>query len=63
MQDFATDDFRKRIVRVRPTSGVDKADNMEETKGADGMQFGKGNVELGDEEEKFNKLVKLDMEE
>lgn len=72
MNDFATEDFLNKNVRVRPISGVTKgADGgHEETKtnmgGGDyGIKYpggGAGDDETNDEE-KFNKMTNLEMEE
>jgi len=71
MNDFATEEFLTKNIRVRPVSGVTRGGEMEETKtnvdfaaaihnpvksmlmGADGTE----------DEEKFNKMINIDMEE
>ena len=70
MNDFATEEFLTKNIRVRPVSGVTRGGDLEETKtnadfaavhnpvksmllGADG----------GEDEEKFNKMINIDMEE
>lgn len=65
MNDFATDEFLNKNIRVRPISGITRGD-MEETKtNVDYMNHGNKNVahDVGDDEDKFNKMINLDMEE
>ena len=64
MNDFATEDFIAKNMRVRPTSGVTRGDNDEtKTQGGDvgfsRMGVGEGNV---DDDEKFNEAVKFELE-
>ena len=62
MNDFATDDFLTKNIRVRPVSGVTRSGDYEETKtNADTMMhYGGGGAksmlmnEQGDDEDKFN---------
>lgn len=65
MNDFATDDFIAKNMRVRPTSGVTRGGDNDDTKTQGGdagfsrMGAGDGNV---DDEEKFNEQAKYDLE-
>lgn len=67
MNDFATDEFLTKNIRVRPTSGVTRGD-LEETK-TNAEPPGHFNAksmlmsEQGDDEEKFNKMINVDLEE
>ena len=60
MNDFATEDFVSKNIRVRPVSGVTRAAENEETKtaGAENSK-GDGNVES---EEKFNDDIRFELE-
>jgi len=65
MNDFATDDFLTKNIRVRPVSGVTKGDNEDNKTNAETGYYAK-NLLMGDQqddEEKFNKMINLDMEE
>lgn len=66
MNDFATEDFIAKNMRVRPTSGVTRGGDNDETKTQGGGDAGfsrmggvDGNV---DDEEKFNEAVKFELE-
>lgn len=63
MNDFATDDFISKNIRVRPQSGITRGDNDEtKTQGGDqGLSRigAEGNL---DDEEKFNETVKFDLD-
>ena len=66
MQDFATENFRNMIVRVKPQ--VEKGENMEDTRGAGDVRLGgnaqdKPGQEDGGDEKNFDYLVNADMEE
>ena len=68
MNDFATEEFLTKNIRVRPVSGVTRGDQEEtKTNAADGyVHFPAKSMlggEQGDDEEKFNKMINLDMEE
>lgn len=70
MNDFATEDFLTKNIRVRPISGVTRSGDYEETKtNADTtMHYGGGAKsmlinEQQDDEEKFNQHINIDMEE
>ena len=64
MNDFATEEFLTKNIRVRPASGVTRADEETRTEMA---HFNAQSMlmvgEPGDDEEKFNKMINLDMEE
>ncbi len=67
MNDFATEEFLTKNIRVRPISGVTRGD-LEETKTNVEQQthFNAKSIlmnEPGDDEEKFNKMINIDMEE
>jgi hypothetical protein len=67
MNDFATEEFLTKNIRVRPISGITKGD-MEETKtNADYIHYPVKSMLMGgdqeENEEKFNKMINLDMEE
>lgn len=61
MNDFATDEFLNKNIRVRPVSGVTKAEDDAKTN-VDFSHF-PGKMDQPDEEEKFNKMINIDMEE
>lgn len=69
MNDFATEEFLTKNIRVRPVSGVTKGGDMEETKtNNDYIHYPVGKSMLmsgdgGEDEEKFNKMINIDMEE
>jgi hypothetical protein len=70
LNDFGNQDFMDRNIRVRPVSGMTRAGagELDETKtNLDGKEGGKslmiGGGEGNDDEEKFNKMINLDMEE
>lgn len=58
MNDFATEDFISKNIRVRPVSGVTRAVENDETKNAE-LSKGDGNVES---EEKFNDDIRFELE-
>jgi uncharacterized membrane-anchored protein len=67
MNDFATEEFLTKNIRVRPVSGVTRGD-MEETKtNVDFVHHPVKSMLMGvdgtDDEEKFNKMINIDMEE
>ena len=68
MNDFATEEFLTKNIRVRPVSGVTRGD-LEETKtNADAyMHYPVKSMLMGgdqaEDEEKFNKMMNLEMEE
>ena len=64
MNDFATEEFVSKNIRVRPNSGVTRGGDNDETKtqggGDNGLsRMGEANV---DDEEKFNETVKFELE-
>lgn len=72
LNDFGNQDFLDKNVRVRPVSGQTRAggDNLDETKtnldggnGKDGKSMMMGGGDANDDEEKFNRMINLDMEE
>lgn len=68
MNDFATDEFLNKNIRVRPISGVTRGDQEEVKTNVDYSHYPTKNLMGGggdqpDDEEKFNKMVNLDMEE
>ena len=65
LNDFGNQDFLDKNVRVRPVSGQTRAGQgteLEETKTNLDAKDGKA-AEGGDDEEKFNRMINLDMEE
>ena len=68
MNDFATDEFLTKNIRVRPMSGVTRGDQDEtKTNGGDN-QFVHYPPKMmmsdpADDEDKFNKMINVDMEE
>ena len=65
LNDFGNQDFMDRNIRVRPVSGMTRAGagELDETKtnlDAGGKSLA---AEGNDDEEKFNKMINLDMEE
>jgi hypothetical protein len=70
LNDFGNQDFLDKNVRVRPVSGMTRGDN-DETKtnnmdGAATTTAGGKSILVGDaqdDEEKFNRMINLDMEE
>jgi len=67
MNDFATEEFLTKNIRVRPISGITRADNEETKTNVEApVHFNAKSMlmnEQGDDEEKFNKMINLDMEE
>lgn len=69
MNDFATEEFLTKNIRVRPVSGVTKGGDLEETKtNMDYMHYPVKSMlmsggDQGEDEEKFNKMINIDMEE
>lgn len=68
MNDFATEEFLTKNIRVRPVSGVTRVGDFEETKtNIDYMHYPMKSMIMGadqvEDEEKFNKMINLDMEE
>jgi len=59
MNDFATEDFLKLNIRVRPVSGVAR----QEEEGRLFPEFPVAVQGREDEEEKFNKMANIEMEE
>ena len=65
MNDFATEEFLTKNIRVRPVSGItgkDFDDRQSERVSRSNL-IGGANSELVDDEEKFNKMVNLEMED
>ena len=62
MSDFATADFLAKNVRVRPDSGAVRAGEEETKTVITEPNVGGGRYEMEDEE-KFNNMVRLDMDE
>lgn len=67
MNDFATEEFLTKNIRVRPVSGITRVDQEEtKTNAEQQIHFNPKSMlmgEQGDDEEKFNKMINLDMEE
>lgn len=65
MNDFATEDFLTKNIRVRPNSGVTRGDQEETKTNQDYIHYPAKSMmgDAPDEEEKFNKMINLDMEE
>jgi hypothetical protein len=63
MNDFATEDFINKNIRVRPNSGITRGENEEtKTQGGGGGESRMGAEGNLDEEEKFNETVKFELE-
>lgn len=67
MNDFATEDFIAKNMRVRPTSGVTRGGDNDETKTQGGGDAGFSRMGGGvdgnmDDDEKFNEAVKFELE-
>ena len=65
MNDFATEEFLTKNIRIRPVSGMTKADEDAKANEMNQANYAK-NLLMGDnqdDEEKFNKMINLDMEE
>ena len=70
MNDFATEEFLTKNIRVRPVSGITRADDETRTQGGgDYIHYPVKSMMMtgGDggeaDEEKFNKMINIDMEE
>ena len=66
LNDFGNQDFLDKNVRVRPVSGQTRGGgDLDETKtnNNDGKSLMLGGVDPTDDEDKFNKMINLDMEE
>lgn len=64
MNDFATEEFLNKNIRVRPVSGITRGD-FEETKTAVDVNFqnrGFG-VDNNDDEKESNNMINIDMDE
>ena len=61
MNDFATEEFLTKNIRVRPVSGVTRAGDQDDAKTNDNAN--KFASEAGDDDERFNNNVRLDLEE
>lgn len=65
MNDFATEEFITKNIRVRPTSGVTRADDDAKTTG-DGYQSrmtGQDGRDDDEQEKKLDELVRLDLDQ
>jgi len=70
LNDFGNQDFLDKNVRVRPVSGMTRGD-MDETKTNNNLDVATNNAgksmlmagDGADDEEKFNRMINLDMEE
>jgi hypothetical protein len=62
MNDFATEEFLTKNIRVRPISGTTHKDDDKSEHISRGNLMENGSVG-GDDEEKFNKMVNLEMED
>lgn len=61
MNDFATEEFLTKNIRVRPISGITgKDDDRQSEHISRANLFENGN---NDDEEKFNKMINLEMED
>lgn len=64
MNDFATEEFLTKNIRVRPISGITHKDGDDKSEHISrGNLMDNGSVAGGDDEEKFNKMVNLEMED
>lgn len=68
MNDFATEEFITKNIRVRPVSGITRADDETRTQGGDYIHYPVKSTILGvdgneADEDKFNKMINIDMEE
>lgn len=60
MNDFATEDFISKNIRVRPVSGVTRTAENDETKNG-GVEISKGDGNT-ESEEKFNDDIRFELE-
>ena len=66
MNDFATEEFLTKNIRVRPVSGITHKDGGDDRSEhiSRGNLMDNGSMNGGgDDEEKFNKMVNLEMED
>lgn len=67
MNDFATEDFVSKNIRVRPNSGVTRGGENDETKTQGGGDAGFSRMGVTDgnleDEDKFNETVKYELED
>lgn len=63
MNDFATEEFLTKNIRVRPQSGITGKDNDDAKSELISRNNLIGMGEPTDDEEKFNKMVNLEMED
>jgi hypothetical protein len=65
MNDFATEEFLQKNIRVRPQSGITgrEADERASEQISKATLFVNSTGETGYDEEKFNKMVNLEMED
>ena len=61
MNDFATEDFISKNIRVRPHSGVQRGEN-DETKTKEDAHASRTGDGAGDDDDKFNEIIKLELE-
>ena len=63
MNDFATEEFLTKNIRVRPISGITGKDNEEKQSEHVSRNNLMGMGEPTDDEEKFKKMINLEMED
>eukprot|EP00349_Pseudokeronopsis_sp_Brazil_P005726 CAMPEP_0202972340 /NCGR_PEP_ID=MMETSP1396-20130829/35606_1 /ASSEMBLY_ACC=CAM_ASM_000872 /TAXON_ID= /ORGANISM="Pseudokeronopsis sp., Strain Brazil" /LENGTH=62 /DNA_ID=CAMNT_0049702647 /DNA_START=1434 /DNA_END=1622 /DNA_ORIENTATION=- len=62
MNDFATEEFLNKNIRVRPSSGATGKD-ADDRQSEYVSRNNAGTVEPTDDEDKFNKMVNLEMDD
>lgn len=63
MNDFATEEFLTKNIRVRPVSGATHKDGDDRSEHISRVNLMDNSSVGGDDEEKFNKMVNLEMED
>lgn len=65
MNDFATEEFLTKNIRVRPISGITHKDfdERQSERVSRNNLLGAGIGDQTDDEEKFNKMINLEMED
>lgn len=63
LNDFATDEFLTKNIRVRPVSGITGKDEERHSEHVSRNNLQASGNEINEEEEKFNKMVNLEMDD
>lgn len=63
MNDFATEEFLTKNIRVRPSSGITGKEDERQSEHISRNNLMAGLGEPTDDEEKFNKMVNLEMDD